>query len=39
VSRAAAASPASGSAASHKLEQEEILERAFGPLEKISHTR
>jgi len=39
VSRAAAASPASGSAASHKIEQEEILERAFGPMDKISHTR
>ena len=39
ISRAAASSPASGSASSHKLEQEEILERAFGPMDKISHTR
>ena len=39
VSRAAASSPASGSLSSHKLEQEEILDRAFGPMDKISHTR
>ena len=32
VSRRASASPATGSAAAHKLEQQEILNQAFGPL-------
>jgi 2-oxoglutarate dehydrogenase E1 component len=36
VSRPASASPATGSASRHKLEQEEILARAFGPLESLS---
>jgi 2-oxoglutarate dehydrogenase E1 component len=39
VCRPAAASPATGSLSSHKLEQQEILARAFGPLEQISRTR
>ncbi|HEV8112646.1 MAG TPA: 2-oxoglutarate dehydrogenase E1 component [Planctomycetota bacterium] len=39
ISREPSASPATGSASSHKLEQEEILSRALGPLEKITQAR
>jgi 2-oxoglutarate dehydrogenase E1 component len=39
VSRPASASPATGSASRHKVEQQEILERAFGPLGELSRAR
>ncbi|MFN0008748.1 MAG: 2-oxoglutarate dehydrogenase E1 component [Planctomycetota bacterium] len=39
VCRGASASPATGSASSHKQEQAEILARAFGPLQAISQAR
>jgi len=39
VCRQASASPATGSAGSHKQEQAEILARAFGPLKSISQAR
>jgi 2-oxoglutarate dehydrogenase E1 component len=39
VSRPASASPATGSASSHKLEQQELLSRAFGPLDHIPASR
>jgi len=39
VCREASASPATGSASSHKQEQAEILARAFGPLREMSRAR
>jgi len=39
ASRPASASPATGSASSHKLEQRELLSRAFGPLALIPASR
>ena len=39
VSRPASASPATGSAGSHRLEQRELLAQAFGPLGRIPATR
>jgi 2-oxoglutarate dehydrogenase E1 component len=39
VCRLASASPATGSAGSHKQEQDEILTRAFGPTKAMTQTR
>jgi 2-oxoglutarate dehydrogenase E1 component len=39
VSRPSSASPATGSASSHKLEQRELLSKAFGPLDQIPASR